>query len=644
MKYKGIFIWLAVILVSLLLFRFVLEYNKAIVKIDYTTFKNQLDINNIEEVKFREKNIEGKFNSSFNHEGNNYDYFTTSIPFEDTELVRQIEKKNVRIVAEKPGDLLTKFAIYILPLVLIGILFFYMMRQVQVSGSKAMSFGKSNPKISTQKKHKVTFEDVAGCEEAKEELMEVIEFLKNPKKFTKLGGRIPKGVLLVGQPGTGKTLLAKAISGEANVPFLNISGSEFVELFVGVGASRVRDLFNQGKKNAPCIIFIDEIDAVGRQRGAGLGGGHDEREQTLNQLLVEMDGFESNEGVILIAASNRPDVLDPALLRPGRFDRRIVIPLPDVKGREGILRVHTKNIPVAKDVKLSIIARGTPGMSGADLANLVNEAALLAARNDRNEVTLSDFEEAKDKVLMGIERKSMIISDEERKIIAYHEAGHAIAAKLVKNADPIHKVTIIPRGFALGLTQQLPLKDKYNYSKEYLIDQIKVLLGGRASEEIFLKTETTGAANDLENVTNIARKMVCEWGMSEKLGPVTFGIKEEEIFLGRQFGVRKDFSEKTSQIIDEEVKQIVMQQYNAIKELITKNSKYLESIAENLLKYEVLDGKDIDLILQGKKLRKVSPAIKKKKDIQRRKQDAEEKVRVKVKEKKINPALGGQKA
>jgi cell division protease FtsH len=488
-----------------------------------------------------------------------------------------------------------------LPLLLLVGFCLFLMRQMQAGGNKALSFGKSRARLLSAQQKKATFKDVAGTDEAKEELQEIIEFLKDPQKFQKLGGRIPKGVLLVGPPGTGKTLLARAIAGEANVPFFSISGSDFVEMFVGVGASRVRDLFEQGKKNAPCIIFIDEIDAVGRHRGAGLGGGHDEREQTLNALLVEMDGFESNEGVILIAATNRPDVLDPALLRPGRFDRRVVVARPDVKGREEILRVHTRKVPIGDDVDLSIIARGTPGFSGADLANLVNEAALWAARQNRKFVTMADFEMSKDKVLMGVERKSMILSDEEKKNTAYHEAGHALVAAMTPGADPVHKVTIIPRGMALGLTMQLPEADKHTYTREYLEGMLAVLMGGRSAEEIFLGHITTGAGNDIERATDIARNMVCEWGMSE-LGPLAFGKKEEAIFLGREIAQHRDFSEDTAVQIDKEVKRIVNAAYEKARGILSDNHDVLERIAQALLEREVIDAAEVKLLMEGKPL------------------------------------------
>ena len=489
-----------------------------------------------------------------------------------------------------------------LPILLFIGFWIFIMRQMQAGGNRALSFGKSRARLSTNQQKKVTFKDVAGVEEAKEELQEIVEFLREPQKFQKLGGRIPKGVLLMGPPGTGKTLLARAIAGEANVPFFNISGSDFVEMFVGVGASRVRDLFEQGKKNAPCIIFIDEIDAVGRHRGAGLGGGHDEREQTLNQLLVEMDGFESNEGVILIAATNRPDVLDPALLRPGRFDREVVVSLPDIKGREGILKVHTRRIPLADDVNISVLARGTPGMSGAQLANLVNEAALNAARFDRRAVTMDDFEEAKDKVLMGKERRSMVMNEKEKRNTAYHEAGHALVAYFLPDADPLHKVTIIPRGRALGVTMQLPEEDKYNYTKEYMFANITILLAGRAAEEIFLGSSTTGASNDMERTTSLARKMVCEWGMSD-LGPLTFGKNEEQIFLGREISRHKDYSEKTAIKIDDEVRSIISTSDLKSREILKGHREALVRLAEALLEYETLDSSEITAVIQGEPIR-----------------------------------------
>jgi len=518
------------------------------------------------------------------------------------DLTKQLRDKGVIINVKEVsrGDWIS-FLLNAAPLFLLVGFWIFMMRQMQAGGNKALSFGKSRARLLTAQQKKATFKDVAGIDEAKEELQEIIDFLKDPQKFQKLGGRIPKGVLLVGPPGTGKTLLARAIAGEANVPFFSISGSDFVEMFVGVGASRVRDLFEQGKKNAPCIIFIDEIDAVGRHRGAGLGGGHDEREQTLNALLVEMDGFESNEGVILIAATNRPDVLDPALLRPGRFDRRVVVPRPDIKGREEILRVHTRKVPLSEDVDLSILARGTPGFSGADLANLVNEAALWAARQNRRFVTMADFEMSKDKVLMGVERKSMILSEEEKRNTAYHEAGHALVATMTPGADPLHKVTIIPRGMALGVTMQLPIDDKHTYTKDFLEAQLGVLMGGRAAEEIFLGHITTGAGNDIERATDIARQMVCDWGMSE-LGPLSFGKKEEAIFLGREIAQHRDYSEDTAIRIDQEVKKIVTKAYGHARNVLENNRESLERIAQALLEREVLDAVELKLLIEGKPL------------------------------------------
>jgi cell division protease FtsH len=517
------------------------------------------------------------------------------------DLIKLLRDKGVRISVKPPDQNPWYMSLLIswFPMVLLIGVWIFFMRQMQGGGAKALSFGKARARLVSEKHNKITFADVAGVEEAKQELCEIIEFLKDPQRFQKLGGKIPKGVLLVGPPGTGKTLLAKAIAGEANVPFFSISGSDFVEMFVGVGASRVRDLFEQGKKHAPCIIFMDEIDAVGRHRGAGLGGGHDEREQTLNQLLVEMDGFETNEGVILIAATNRPDVLDPALLRPGRFDRQVVVSRPDVKGREEILRVHARRIPLAPGVELKVLARGTPGFSGADLANLVNEAALLAARQGKKLVEMIDFENAKDKVLMGVERRSMIISEEEKRTIAYHEAGHALVAQMLPGADPVHKVTIIPRGRALGLTQQLPTDDKYNYSKDYLLNRITILLGGRAAEEMVLNQQTTGAGDDLEKATEMARKMVCEWGMSEKLGPLTFGKREEPIFLGREFARQQDYSEETAVLIDAEVKQIVLDCASRARQILEEKIGKLHGVARALLEHESLNGEEIARILAG---------------------------------------------
>ncbi len=576
-------------------------------ELNYTDFVGDLQKGSIKEVTIYLSQISAEIQGE-KREPNSK--FRVTIPRESIpDLTKQLQDKGVTIHVKEVtrGDWLT-FLLNAAPLFLLVGFWIFMMRQMQAGGNKALSFGKSRARLLSAQQKKATFKDVAGVDEAKEELQEIIEFLKDPQKFQKLGGRIPKGVLLVGPPGTGKTLLARAIAGEANVPFFSISGSDFVEMFVGVGASRVRDLFEQGKKNAPCIIFIDEIDAVGRHRGAGLGGGHDEREQTLNALLVEMDGFESNEGVILIAATNRPDVLDPALLRPGRFDRRVVVPRPDVKGREEILRVHTRKVPISDDVDLSVLARGTPGFSGADLANLVNEAALWAARQNRKFVTMADFEMSKDKVLMGVERKSMILSEEEKRNTAYHEAGHALAAAMTPGADPLHKVTIIPRGMALGVTMQLPIDDKHTYTKEYLEAQLTVLMGGRAAEEIFLNHLTTGAGNDIEHATEIARQMVCEWGMSD-MGPLTFGKKEEAIFLGREIAQHRDYSEDTAIHIDQEVRKIVTSAYTRARETLETYRDALERVAQALLDREVLDANEISLLMEGKPLpEKTRPA------------------------------------
>lgn len=516
-------------------------------------------------------------------------------------------KIEYRFEEEDKGSVWQVFLMNWLPMLALIFLVVILMRQMQAGGGKAMSFGKSKAKLMTENQNKITFKDVAGIDEAKEECEEIIAFLKDPKKFTRLGGRIPKGVLLMGAPGTGKTLLARAIAGEAGVPFFSISGSDFVEMFVGVGASRVRDLFEQGKKQAPCIIFIDEIDAVGRHRGAGLGGGHDEREQTLNQLLVEMDGFEANDGVIIIAATNRPDVIDPALLRPGRFDRRIMVSRPDLKGRHGIIMVHTKKVPLGDDVKLETIAKATPGFSGADIENLVNEAALLAARMNKTRVDMADFDNAKDKVLMGAERRSMVISDREKKTTAYHEAGHAIVARNMKSADPVHKVTIIPRGRALGVTQQLPVEDRYNLSKDFALDRIAIALGGRIAEEITFGEQTTGAGNDLDQATDMARKMVCEWGMSDKLGPITYGKKEDTVFLGREIANNQNYSEATAQEIDQEVRSIITGAYKRARQILEADAATLTRVAEALLEYESLDGPELDAVMAGKALTREKP-------------------------------------
>ncbi|MFA4916135.1 MAG: ATP-dependent zinc metalloprotease FtsH [Syntrophales bacterium] len=590
---KNIALWLVISLVFIFLVNI---FNRPEIPqrdLVFSDFINEVEKGRIPEVIIQGESISGRLESG--------EKFKTYIP-KDAGIIPLLKEKKVQITAKPVDDspwYMTILISWFPMLLLVGVWIFFM-RQMQSGGGKAMAFGKSKARLVTDKSNKVTFADVAGIDEAKAELEEIINFLRDPKKFTRLGGRLPKGVLLVGAPGTGKTLLARAIAGEADVPFLSISGSDFVEMFVGVGASRVRDLFVQGKKNAPCIIFIDEIDAVGRHRGAGLGGGHDEREQTLNQLLVEMDGFESTEGVILVSATNRPDVLDPALLRPGRFDRQVYVPLPDIRGRKKILEVHARTKPLDEDVDFAIISRGTPGFSGADIENLVNEAALNAARLDKDKVNMSDFEHAKDKVLMGIERKSMVISDEEKRNTAYHESGHALVAKLLPGTDPIHKVTIIPRGRALGLTQQLPIDEKHTYPKKYLLSSITILLGGRAAEEIVLKDFTTGAGNDIERATNLARKMVCEWGMSDEMGPLSYGKKDEQIFLGREFATHKDYSEGTAEKIDNEITKIVSGGYEEAKKLLLDNLNILNKLASALLEKEVLNAQEIDVIMGNK--------------------------------------------
>jgi cell division protease FtsH len=588
--YKNLALWLVISLMMILLFNLFNQPRASQDKIIFSDFLTSLEQGEIREVTIQGHTLYGRYNNL-----KEFRTFAPSYP----DLIKALKEKNVKITAKPEDDspwYMTMLISWFPMLLLIGFWIFFM-RQMQAGGTKAMSFGKAKVKLLSDKQTKVTFQEVAGIEESKEELQEIIEFLRDPKKFTRLGGRIPKGVLLVGAPGTGKTLLARAIAGEANVPFFSMSGSDFVEMFVGVGASRVRDLFTQGKKHAPCIIFIDEIDAVGRHRGAGLGGGHDEREQTLNQLLVEMDGFESNEGVIIIAATNRPDVLDPALLRPGRFDRQVVVPRPDVKGREAILKVHTRKTPLSEDVNLQIISRGTPGFTGADLENLVNEAALLAARRNKAKLEMTDFEASKDKVLMGVERRTMIISEEEKRLTAYHEAGHTLVAKYLPVTDPIHKVSIIPRGGALGITQQLPAEDKHTLSKEYILNKIAIFLGGRAAEELVLHTQTTGAGNDLEMATEWARKMVCDFGMSEKLGPVTFGKKEEHIFLGREIAQPKDYSENTAEEIDSEIKRIVLENHDRARDIVTQHLDNLHNLAAALLEKEVMTGEEIDVVL-----------------------------------------------
>jgi cell division protease FtsH len=592
---KSIVFWVVLIGVAVLVWNFSSKFQRNETLVSFSEFVAWVDSGQVARVTMTGNDITGVTKSN--------ESFKTYAPTQYEGLANRLIDRNVLVSAKEPAaspwaTLLYSWA----PILLMIGFWIFFMRQVQSGGNKALSFGKSKAKLSSSAQKKVTFRDVAGVDEAKEELQEIIDFLKEPQKFQKLGGRIPKGVLLMGPPGTGKTLLARAVAGEANVPFFSISGSDFVEMFVGVGASRVRDLFEQGKKNAPCIIFIDEIDAVGRHRGAGLGGGHDEREQTLNQLLVEMDGFESNEGVILMAATNRPDVLDPALLRPGRFDRRVIVNRPDVKGREGILSVHTRKIPLSDDVDIRVLARGTAGFSGADLANLVNEAALNAARFNQKVVRMSDFEYAKDKVLMGVERKSMIVTEEEKRVTAVHEAGHALLAVLLPHADPIHKVTIIPRGMALGLTQQLPVDEKHNYSRHYLEDTLAILLGGRIAEEITTASITTGAGNDLERATDLARKMVCEWGMSDAMGPLTFGKKEEQIFLGREISQHQDYSEDTALKIDAEVKRFIMDAHSRATTLLRDHKQALMAIAEALLAREVLDAEQVRKLANGEKL------------------------------------------
>ena len=605
--YKNLALWLVISLMMVMLFQMFKHPDRSKVNISYSDFLNMVESGGVNQVTIQGENITGMSGQG---------PFKTYAP-KDPELISMLRSKGVAITA-KPMEESPWFQVFLswVPmLLLIGVWIFFM-RQMQAGGGKALSFGKSRARLMTDGQDKVTFEDVAGIDEAKEELGEIVDFLSDPKKFTRLGGRIPKGVLLVGSPGTGKTLLARAIAGEAGVPFFTISGSDFVEMFVGVGASRVRDLFNQGKKNAPCIIFIDEIDAVGRHRGAGLGGGHDEREQTLNQLLVEMDGFESNEGVILISATNRPDVLDPALLRPGRFDRQVVVPVPDLKGREGILKVHLRKKMVAENLDTSVLARGTPGFTGADIENMVNEAALMAARRGKEKIELDDFEDAKDKVLMGTERKSMIISEDEKKITAYHESGHTLVARLLPDTDPIHKVTIIPRGRALGLTQQLPIDEKHTYPKEHLLNNIAILMGGRAAEKMVLNTETTGAGNDIERASDLARKMVCDFGMSEELGPLSFGKKDEQIFLGRELSQHRDYGEDTAKKIDEEVRRIVTDAYDKTCQLINDNLDTMHNMARALLEKETLNTTDIDEIMAGDKKwdRKNTPDEKKDND------------------------------
>ncbi len=599
--------------------------NERAEELTYSQFLNEVEANRVRSVTIEGNTIRGTYSDRIE------DQFKTITPESDDKLIETLRSNGVDIVVQEPAEQPWYFLLLIntLPILLIIGLWLFFMRQVQIGAGKGMSFGKSKAKLLTEDQRKVTFDDVAGIKEAQSEVEEIIAFLKDPKKFTRLGGRIPKGVLLVGPPGTGKTLLARAIAGEAGVPFFSISGSDFVEMFVGVGASRVRDLFIQGKKNAPCIIFIDEIDAVGRHRGAGIGGGHDEREQTLNQLLVEMDGFESNEGVILIAATNRPDVLDPALLRPGRFDRRVVVHRPDVQGRLGILEVHTKKVPISDSVDLEVIARGSPGFSGAELEILVNEAALWAARQDKDIVDMEDFEYAKDKVMMGAERRSMILSDKEKETTAYHEAGHALVAKKLKNADPVHKLTIVPRGMALGLMQQLPEDDKHTYSRSYWLDQLAVFFGGRVAELEVFNEMNTGASSDIERATEIARRMVREWGMSEKLGPIQYASREGEVFLGKEVGRASDFSEKIQEEIDEEVRSILDDRYKVAQTIIKENLDVLHTLAKAVMERETLNAEEINLIIDGKELppEKKTVSFSKKKDAdskQDKKQEDEE--------------------
>jgi len=606
--FRTLAFWIMLILLTVLLFEFYFSAKPKEMEISYSRFFKEINAENIAAVTVSGKQVRGEVRTQavLDSRGKKLPFknFKLWLPTEDPDLPDKIWKKcpDAEITSQPEGMNWIGMLISWLPIVLIVAFWLFIVRQMQAGGSAALKFGRSKAKVILEDRPKVTFRDVAGADEAKQELEEIIEFLKDPKKFQRLGGRIPKGALLLGPPGTGKTLLAKAVAGEAGVPFYSMSGSDFVEMFVGVGASRVRDLFDQGKKNAPCIIFIDEIDAVGRQRGAGLGGGHDEREQTLNQLLVEMDGFDSNEGVILLAATNRPDVLDPALLRPGRFDRQIVIDRPDVRGREGILGVHTRGIPLADDVDLKVLARATPGLAGADLANLVNEAALLAARRNRKKVLMEDFEDAKDKVMMGTERRSLIISDEEKRTTSYHEAGHTLIARLQPGSDPIHKVTIIPRGRALGLTHLLPIDERYTRTRDYLLMTLTTLMGGRAAEELVFNQITNGAANDIDTATEIARKMVCEWGMSEKLGPITLGKREELIFLGREISQQKNYSEKTAVSIDEEIKAIVEGAHERAKKLLQENMEKLNDLASALLEREILDSEEIDKVLRREKL------------------------------------------
>jgi cell division protease FtsH len=606
MMSKNLMFWLLIILVSLVFYQTLGPKRDEHVEVPYSVFKDELDDNNVASVEITSgKLVKGDFKQVVSYQGRDVMKFHTVLPIQDSELLLQrLEEKNVTVGAKEPKQGFGTVFLQLLPWVILIGLWIFFFRQVQQGGNRAFSFGKSKAKLLTGDTPKVTFQDVAGADEAKVELEEVIEFLKDPQKFQRLGGRLPKGVLLVGPPGTGKTLLARAVAGEAGRPFFSMSGSDFVEMFVGVGASRVRDLFEQGKAHAPCIIFIDEIDAVGRHRGAGLGGGHDEREQTLNQLLVEMDGFESNEGVILLAATNRPDVLDPALLRPGRFDRQIVVDMPDVRGREMILKVHVRKIPLAGDVRMEVIARATPGLAGADLANIVNESALLAARRNKAAVGMEDLEDAKDKVMLGVERKSMVLSDEERKLTAYHEAGHALVSIRVPGLDPVHKVSIVPRGRALGLTFSLPEEDRHNYTKEYIHGRLAMAYGGRVAEELIFGAEkvTTGAAQDIQQATEMARRMVSQFGMSDAIGPVAVGDQEHQIFLGREFAQHRDVSDKTAELVDEEIKRILGEAYNRAEEILKGDIDTLHRMAAVLLERETIDREEVQLIAEGKEL------------------------------------------
>ncbi|GBC84963.1 ATP-dependent zinc metalloprotease FtsH [bacterium HR11] len=600
---KVIVFWISLFAILIALYMMTLGTNAQVKRLKYSEFLDMVQRGEIQTMVIEDQEVRGLLM--------NGESYSVVVPpaTELTPVIELARKNHISVEARKQGRMpLYSILLNALPFLLLFLLLVAFMRQMQSGSNRALSFGKSRARLFQPHQGKVTFNDVAGIEEVKEEVQEIIEFLKNPQKFRRLGGRIPKGVLLIGPPGTGKTLLAKAIAGEAGVPFLSISGSDFVEMFVGVGAARVRDLFDQAKKHAPCIVFIDEIDAVGRQRGAGIGGGHDEREQTLNQLLVEMDGFDSSEGIIICAATNRPDILDPALLRPGRFDRRIYVPLPDVKGREAILRVHCRNKPLADDVDLGRLARGTPGFSGADLANMVNEAALMAARRNHSKITMQDFEDAKDKVIMGLERKSLVMSEEEKRLTAYHESGHALLAYYLPHADPLHKVTIIPRGGALGVTTQLPEDDRHNYSRDYLLDTICILLGGRASEEIFMKTITTGSGNDLEKATDLARRMVCYWGMSDKIGPMTVGRRQDEILFGRDFIQRAEYSEHMAQIVDEEVRRILNEQYERACRIIEEHRDKLVLLAETLLEHETLTAEEVRQLLETGEIRQPTPS------------------------------------